>query len=290
MKKIQFMAVIFLIILILPAIGMWADLHSRPTGGNGLFCWDEEVLKDTSQRETLWRAMKQYDLRELYQHISSDMTPEELSPFFMDAAAHDVTVYMLTGDPSWALDEDGTDLTAAVRQAASVQKQAGGSVLKGVMADVEPYLLPGWEEHSGELMDSYVSSMKTARKQAEAEDLFLYACIPYYYDTEGLTPYLDDLMEDGCHGIAVMNYYRENEAKHLKYEWQQAKHLQKPVINIYELQRPGVHGLEEISTYHASGMDGVEKSFQKIQEELPYPDLFYAVHDYRALLEVEDIE
>lgn len=276
--------------LIILAAVLWSDMDSKSAGGNGLFCWDKEVLNDRAQRDTLWRAMEQYDLHELYQYIPADLPPKSLSSFFAEAEGHGIGVYLLTGDPAWARDGTGEALVNAVRQAASVRRRTDGSTLKGVMMDVEPYLLPEWEEEAESLMDSYVSAMKAARKQAEEDDLFLYACIPYYYDSEGLTSYLNALMEQGCHGIAVMNYYRENETKHLRYEWQQAKRLNKPIVNIYELQRPGLHGLKEINTYHESGMAGIAKSFRSIRKSLPYDYLTFAVHDYNSLLEVEGIE
>lgn len=276
-------------LLILAAV-LWSDMDSKSVGRNGLFCWDKEFLNDRAQRDTLWRAMEQYDLHELYQYIPADLPPKSLSSFFAEAEEHRIKVYLLTGDSTWARDETGEALVNAVRQAASVRRRMGGSALKGVMMDVEPYLLPEWEEEAESLMDSYVSAMKEARKQAEEDDLFLYACIPYYYDSEGLTSYLNALMEQGCHGIAVMNYYRENETEHIRYEWQQSKRLHKPIVNIYELQRPGLHGLKEINTYHESGMAGIAKSFRSIRKSLPYDYLTFAVHDYNSLLEVEDIE
>lgn len=276
-------------LLILAAL-LWSDMDSKSVGGNGLFCWDKEVLNDRAQRDTLWHAMEQYDLHELYQYIPADLPPKSLSSFFAEAEEHRIKVYLLTGDPAWARDGTGEALVDAVRQAASVRRQTGGDALKGVMMDVEPHLLPEWEKDSGKLMDSYVSAMKAARKQAEEDDLFLYACIPYYYDSEGLTFYLNALMEQGCHGIAVMNYYRENETKHLRYEWQQAKRLNKPIVNVYELQAPGIHDLSEINTYHESGMAGIAKSFRSIRKSLPYDYLTFAVHDYNSLLEVEGIE
>ena len=276
-------------LLILAAV-LWSDMDSKSAGGNGLFCWDKEVLNDRAQRDTLWHAMEQYDLHELYQYIPADLPPKSLSSFFAEAEEHRIKVYLLTGDPAWARDGTGEALVDAVRQAASVRRQTGGDALKGVMMDVEPHLLPEWEKDSGKLMDSYVSAMKAAREQAEVSGLFLYACIPYYYDSEGLTSYLNALMEQGCHGIAVMNYYRENETEHIRYEWQQAKRLNKPIVNIYELQRPGLHGLKEINTYHESGMAGIAKSFRSIRKSLPYDYLTFAVHDYNSLLEVEGIE
>lgn len=276
-------------LLILAAV-LWSDMDSKSVGGNGLFCWDKEVLNDRAQRDTLWHAMEQYDLHELYQYIPADLPPKSLSSFFAEAEEHRIKVYLLTGDPAWARDGTGEALVDAVRQAASVRRRMGGSALKGVMMDVEPHLLPEWEKDSGKLMDSYVSAMKAAREQAEVSGLFLYACIPYYYDSEELTFYLNALMEQGCHGIAVMNYYRENETKHLRYEWQQAKRLNKPIVNVYELQAPGIHDLSEINTYHESGMAGIAKSFRSIRKSLPYDYLTFAVHDYNSLLEVEGIE
>ena len=59
-------------LLILAAV-LWSDMDSKSVGGNGLFCWDKEVLNDRAQRDTLWHAMEQYDLHELYQYIPADL-------------------------------------------------------------------------------------------------------------------------------------------------------------------------------------------------------------------------
>lgn len=67
-------------LLILAAV-LWSDMDSKSAGGNGLFCWDKEVFNDRAQRDTLWRAMEQYDLHELYQYIPADLPPKSLSSF-----------------------------------------------------------------------------------------------------------------------------------------------------------------------------------------------------------------
>lgn len=259
--------------------------------GAGLFCWEKDVLEEKDLREKLFFVMRQYHMDQLYQYIPAGMSPEELSPFFEAASREDVDVYLLTGAPEWAFDETGGKLRQALWQADDIRQRAsGGDAVKGVMADVEPYLLEDWEDDPEAIMRSYVASMKTARQAADDSGLFLYACIPYYYDALDLTAFLNDLIQNGCHGVAVMNYYRDHEADHLSFECGLAKMYKKPLINIYELQAPGKYGLTEKNTYYSLGMKKVWESYRQLKRSLPFSGLSYAIHDYRALLEVEKIE
>ena len=289
-RKILMFGLLLIIVVVFAAAFFSLSGRSRRTGA-GLFCWEEEVLERKDLREALFRTMEQYDMDQLYQYIPDDKTSEEISPFLQEAADAAVEVYLLAGDPSWAYDKTGQDLIGVLKQAERIRTESeNGSALKGVMADVEPYLSGQWEQNEADAMGTYVAAMEAACEYADETSLFLYACIPYFYDSEGLTEYLELLAKDGCHGLAVMNYYREEEAAHLEQEWSLAKRYGKPVINIYELQKPGTHDLTEKNTYYESGMEGVRESFGRLQETLPYSGLTYAVHDYRALLEVEKIE
>ena len=94
------------------------------------------------------------------------------------------------------------------------------------------------------------------------------------------------LVRDGCHTLAVMNYNKEKEVVNIIKEAHYARIFGKPLINIYELQAPGTHGLRAENTYHDGGLPAVRESYEKLQAVFPDCELTFAIHYYDALLEV----
>lgn len=254
----------------------------------GLFSWDIDVLTDRD-RDQLFSVMDRERLQELYQHIPGETEFDTVRAFLEEAKAHEIEVYYLTGDPSWGLDENGTRLREEIRKVESMNRQLEKSTaFRGIMADVEPYLTEGWEEKPVEIMKQYVASMKAAWKEADQAGLKLIACIPYSYDTEGFTEELEQLIHEGCHGIAIMNYYKGKEWAHLKTEFELAEKYGKSIMNIYELQQPGIYGLEEKNTYYKEGMPGIRKSYKELIKEAGTGRIGLGIHNYKALLEVAE--
>ena len=161
---------------------------------------------------------------------------------------------------------------------------------KGVVYDVEPYLLEEWKQEPWTVMDSLAEGMREAVLLAHEKGLEVIYCIPYYYDTLGLTSQLETLVRDCCDQVAVMNYYRGKEAEHIQTESALAKKYGKALITIYELKAPGGHGLVEENTYHSQGLKAARDNFSQLQEVYGEQTISMAFHDYEALKEVIDHE
>ncbi|NLD17345.1 MAG: hypothetical protein GX666_07180 [Tissierellia bacterium] len=130
-------------------------------------------------------------------------------------------------------------------------------------------------------MLEYVKVTKEIYTFCKEEKLKLILCIPYYYDTLGFPSELEELI-DQCDEIAIMNYYKKKEAKHIENEVFYAKKHRKKISVIYELKKVGTHSLKEINTYANEGMEGVEKSFEKLESIYEDVPLSYAIHDAKA--------
>lgn len=83
-----------------------AEMPPPVPGPAGLFSWSAEIVNKTDGE--LFKLMKEQGLTVLYQNISSkNSRQEQMSVFAETAMEEGITVYYLTGAPSWGLDPEG---------------------------------------------------------------------------------------------------------------------------------------------------------------------------------------
>jgi hypothetical protein len=281
MKKIAFL------VMLVAAVGLaFCLLQKRPTLNHTLFSWQSQAMS-SDERETMFETMEAYDLTVLAQHIPDTAPPELIRSFLEEASAHKISVYLLTGDPSWGLDPNGCEMIAEVQRAAKIKETLDlkGSLI-GVMMDTEPYLTTAWQDDRRGTLLRYVSGMKASYSEAQQKGLLMTACIPYFYDTDHLEDLLQQLISQCCDGIAVMNYAQGKEAEHLETEFSLAKRYQKSLITIYELQPPGVFDLQEENTYYDDGLGAVFENYATLKQRLSDQTVSFGFHEYTALLEL----
>nr|WP_300004947.1 hypothetical protein [Tissierella sp.] len=257
------------------------NLQSR-----SLFSWKSSEVQEG--RVKLFQTMEDLNLNRLYQHFSRDLNQAEVETFLAEAEAKGIEVSFMDGSSQWALEKDAEHAIKSIERVIAINKDLDiGKQIKSILFDIEPYTLKEWDDTSKEnIMKNFVQMMKLAYKKAKSNNIEVIVCIPYYYDTMGLEVQLEELIETGCDSVAIMNYYKKREAKHIKQEVEYADKYGKNVINIYEFKAPGSHGLIDKNTYFKDGIEAAEKSFKNILKELPNKDISIAFHDYRALEEV----
>lgn len=253
--------------------------------GAALFSWSDDVFESENTKR-LMENMDSWGVTVLFQAFPGKLKKEELRAFMAETAGRGITVYLLTGEPEWGLDPSGSDMAEEVERAAAYNRiLPADAQLAGVLMDTEPYLTEEWDDDMESVMDSFVSGMREVRRAARGEGLELVGCIPYYYDTKGLEAQLSALIQEGCDGLAIMNYYKEGEAEHIKTEMRLANDADIPVTVVYELKAPGEHGLTEKNTYYAEGLEGVRKSVRAMEKYYGTGSFLYALHDYEAVKE-----
>ena len=255
-----------------------------------LFSWkDNEVLEGKTE---LFETMNKMNINTLYQNFSIKLTGEQIKKFLIEANEIGVEVYLLDGDPTWALSENGKQMIETINRVNNINMDLEDDIkIKSIVFDIEPYLLKEWGgKNNKDIMNTFINGMKIAYKKANESELGLIVCIPYYYDNMGFSNQLEELIQDGSDSIAIMNYLRDKEAKNMEYEVELANKHGKNVINIYELQKPGIHSLKEKNTYYNLGINSVENNFNNILEYFPDMKISIAFHEYRALKEVLDFE
>ena len=251
------------------------------TDAKGLFSW--RALSE-GHGDALLELAQSQNITEIYQDCSQN-SEAELADFLQNLDGAGIAAYWLTGDPSWGRDPEGGEMLRQIRRAAALRDAAGGA-LQGIVFDVEPYLLPEWEDGADALMQSFVSAARCAHREASRQGMEMILCVPYFYDTKGFGEALEQLIASGCDRVAVMNYYRGKESEHIASEAALAQKHGRGLINIYELKAPGEHGLVEENTYHSEGLDALEENFGSLCADYPELEISLALHDAQALEEV----
>lgn len=273
--KAQYKAVAIaavLALLTLPIIGCATGL--RPT--DGLFSWHSEAIGSEEARQALLSVAEMRGVGTIYQ--GTDENGEAFSSFCTEARAKGLSVYLLVGQPKWARDRSGERQQAAVSQAAELGAD-------GIVFDIEPYLLAEWDTDRDELAESWVSGLIAAKTVAKQRGVSMIVCVPYYLEDKIDGALYGQLARYGCDGLAVMNYYKQNEVEHLAYEAALCRRFGKALIPIYELQPPGRHGLQPINTYYGEEEALLEKSREAIRSAYGRQALSFAWHEYEAFRE-----
>lgn len=255
----------------------------------GLFSWKSEALTD----EDFLEVAQSIQATEVYQAISKSTDKAVISDYLSKLSESGIAVYALYGEREWALDSDGTKMCEMISRVQQMNQQfleneeisqENAPHFKGIVFDVEPYLLKEWKADSQAVMNSFVQGLHKAYETKG--NLEVYICIPYYYDTKGLEEGLDNLIADCCDGVLVMNYYRDKEEKHILKEYELCKKYQKKIVTIYEMRRADDSGREEISTYHDLGIEAVLHNYKTVRESLSDYEMGLAYHDYNGIKEV----
>lgn len=267
--------------------------EEKSVQGFGLFSWDEAVM-ETEEMQQLLAAAKKADVTAVYQKFSREgLAGEDSRAFAAGLEDKGIDVYALMGEACWAYEKDGRTLIEEIRCVAEYnERNRDKGRIKGVMVDVEPYLLDEWDEgreKRQELMESYGACMERSYAYASEKKLKFLVCVPTFYDVTN-EDILERLIAHGCDGVAVMNYNREDEYGQMAKEVGFAREYEKEIICIYELQKPGKHELEEINTYANEGLEALRQSAWRLGRQFGYDRLKFAYHYYKPLKELLEKE
>lgn len=246
----------------------------------GLFSRHADVL-ETTQREELFKAMDAMGIKELYQYFPPGTDSRKITQFINKAESHGISVWMLTGEPEWAISADGEALSEQVVRAIIF----GG--MQGIVVDVKPELLPEWQTDSAAVMQQFTRMMKKGRNAASEAGLEWVICVRDDFDQ---FEEFKTLVKDGADAIAVRVGNKDSIAENIDAEAALCSKYGRGLISIYELRDPVGSGLTPEETFYEEGIEAVEASWESLLAEISgkYPKLIFscAFHECRALQEL----
>ncbi len=253
--------------------------------GVGVFSWDHLPLVSDI------RCMQDNGITELYQYLRPEYTDEEITKFLEEMAEINIDVYVLDGEPEWACADNYQGMQNVLQRVKHLNEIARpGTKIKGIVFDVEPYVLDTWHNIPKQLLDEYASNVIRVREESMdgGLDILVYVCIPYSYDNMGHDRQLRTLIKESD-GVMVMNYNKGNEIDNIKREAALARWYKKRMVNIYELQ-PGLLSQTNNSiTYYNDGIEAVKENYSKLLNAYPSHDIALAYHtlDHLKILSYE---
>lgn len=274
--------VIFIFIFLL--LGCQEPYHDVE---KSVFSWHkQEVLNG---RDEFFQVLQNCHIDNVYQYFSDELTVDQILSFMEVCSQKDVSLYYLCGEPQYALNENYIQLKNEVERAQDFSQLANGDCIKGIVFDIEPYLFEEFNNNSKSIMSEFYENLKKVYTLTKRYHLKMIVCIPYYYDTQNLTSFLEGILEDACDGVAIMNYYQSHEIDHIQTEVELCQKYQKECINIFELSKPE-EGIKAKNTYYDEGIALAMDHFQMIQENYNEYKLSLCFHDYNYLKELLENE
>ena len=256
--------------------------------GVGVFSWDHLPLVSDIE------CMKDNCITEIYQYISPENTDEEIKEFLEDMATIGVEVYVLDGEPEWSYAENYEDMENVLLRVRSLNEEVSDeAAIKGIVFDVEPYILDKWHNIPKQLLEEYASNLRKIKEASFDSDLSLdfLVCIPYSYDLMGHDKMLRSIIRESD-GIMVMNYNKGGEIDNITREAALARYYEKRLVNVYELQ-PGLLSQTNNSiTYYNDGVEAAMDNYRELLRAYPDHDISVAFHtlDYFKVLSLGDNE
>ena len=253
--------------------------------GAGVFSWDH-LPNDADVR-----CLIENDITEIYQYIRPEYTQESIDHFLRKMAEYDIDVYILDGEPEWSYEKNYSRMKDVLDRVREWNENFDRRTrIKGIVFDVEPYVLDKWHNIPNQLLEEYTGNVsrlvEEASKDEKPVDILL--CIPYSYDNMGRDRFLRSLIKD-ADGIIVMNYYKGAEIENIKREAALARWYKKKIVNAYELQ-PGLLSQTNNSiTYYKDGLDAVNANYQELINVYNHHDMGVAFHtlEYLRVLTME---
>jgi len=171
-----------------------AGLTAAPAGTRAMWLWGGEPAAEVVE----WAAGQQ--VSEIFVHVSADVLTNgelaRLQEMNEQAAALDIKLRALGGDPGWA-----TDHPAALAWQRAV---VSTGIFSGIHIDVEPYLTDGWTQN---LQGTQTAFLKLLDKMRTASALPIEADVPFWYGQYklGRKNFADEVLRR-VNGVTVMSY------------------------------------------------------------------------------------
>ncbi len=254
--------------------------------GAGVFSWDHIPGRDDIN------CMLENGISEIYQYMKPEYSDMSVKKFLESMDELDISVYILDGEPEWCYESGYQGMAECLDRVRNwnslVEKDQR---IKGVIYDMEPYVLDKWHSTPDQILEEYVSNVIRIKEEAGRDEnpLRIYFCIPYTYDITGKENTLRSVIRESD-GVFVMNYFKGKEIDHISTEVALCSLYEKRIVNIYELQPGLLSQTTDTITYYRDGLGALRDNYRQLRDAYPDSNIGLAYHtlEYLRVLSISE--
>ncbi|MBM7572970.1 hypothetical protein [Aquibacillus albus] len=250
--------------------------------------WDLDSLEENY--EDVISFVNEQGVNLIYLHVSlRSFDKVNFQSFIKRASEEDIEVYALGGDPNWALTKNQKSLNEFVSIVKGYNRQVTEEeMFQGIHVDIEPYLLPDWENNNDEIINQWINNIKHLTKQAKfGTELNISGDFPFWIDEvkiPGESQSVGEWMISKLDSITIMAYRDYTDGKN-GIRWissplveQAANHNKSVVVGVNVIKTSeGSH-----TTFYDTPPRVMEQELRLLKEHFSGHPGFggIAVHDY----------
>ncbi|MEC0255532.1 hypothetical protein P4H67_04230 [Paenibacillus lautus] len=281
------------------AVMLLVGLHTPAYGENATkkatWIWQTNLIQDGG--EEVLRFSREEGINLIYLQIDRQLPSEIYEAFIQRAHENQIAVHALGGDPRWALTEHREDMLGLADWVINYNgKVSAGARFDGIHLDIEPYVLPHWEDEKDKIISTWEQNLKVFLNQVSGNDLELGIDIPFWFDpyTLGSGTSLNEWLIGTFDHVTVMAYRNEVESEHgildlTRDELELANRLGKQIlIGVNTKEMPG----ESHTSFYGHGKERMNEKLEHLSSALSSYASFagIAIHDIRNWQNMSDDE
>ena len=125
MRRKVFVTLFLAVILCFTGFGIfWSQ---QRMGELSVFNWEKDVVT-VENPDVFFDEFSKSNICAVYQWIPSKISGRDMSSYLESACTHGIDVYLLTGDPSWALEEDGETMSSEILRVQEINEMGAGAL------------------------------------------------------------------------------------------------------------------------------------------------------------------
>ncbi|MBO6197948.1 MAG: hypothetical protein J6O03_10735 [Butyrivibrio sp.] len=262
------------------------DIEKLFSLGAGVFSWDHlPNIKDV-------QCMQDNHISEIYQYLRPEYTDREMTDFLQAMNDVDIDVYILDGEPEWSYEAEYPGMRRVLERVRNLNSSVEPDArIKGIVYDVEPYVLDKWHNIPDQLLEEYTNNIISIKQECEADEDYLdiCICIPYSYDNMGHDRAMRKLLKESDQ-VFVLNYLKGMEIENIKREAALARYYSKRIVNVYELQPGLLSQTNNTITYYKDGIEAVTENYAELMKAYPDHNIAIAYHtlEYLRVLSLKE--
>ncbi|MBG9793189.1 hypothetical protein ABD76_12045 [Paenibacillus dendritiformis] len=277
------------LLLLIVSAALMAGFKQADEPRQATWVWQAERI--VSDPEQLMSFAENNQINVMYLHIHPDVPESAYRQFVRQAAKEGIEVHALAGDPRWALPAHRGRMMDFLHKIQRYNAQAAEEErFRGIHLDIEPYVLPQWEEDANEIIHAWMDNVDVFLEAGRKEGRLEFGVdIPVWFDGyAGTDPSDASLAESVMKRFdytTLMAYRHELEGGNgilalIREEMAIGDRLgTKVLVGINAKPMPG----EEHTTFANQGAAAMNDALKQIGASLAGHPSFggTAVHDYR---------